>query len=231
MKINKLLHVTKFGVELEGGFTRKASGESYHGDGSVSVNSTEAVPVHFVGEVVSRPFTNMDMLLEWVNHYYPDRVNQSCGCHVHVSFNNRLAYMLTMSQDFYDYWYNAMDKWGHKVKLKSSSDYWRRLHGDNHYCKKMPKDSPHLVCEGQKGTRNDYGCDRYYQLNHCFKKHKTLECRVLPCFKQKKITMLGVKAFIDLTNDYLAQCKSEPEYTTELTINEPMENRIEVIAE
>jgi len=203
MKISPLLHISKIGCELEGGFKRKAMGENYHGDGSVHVNSTESVSIGYVGEVVSRPFDNLGMMLDWVDHYYPDKVNQSCGCHVHVSFNCRLAYMLTMSQEYYDYWWDEMTKWGARVKLKDNSEFWKRMKGQNHYCKKMPKNAKTLTCEGQKGTRGDYGCDRYYQLNHCFSKHKTLECRILPCFKSKKLTISGVKAFVNLTNDFL----------------------------
>jgi len=229
-KISPLLHVRKIGVELEGGFRQKASGENYHGDGSVHVPSTESVTVGFVGEVVSRPFDDLEMMLDWVDHYYPDRVNKSCGCHVHVSFNCRLAYMLTMSQEYYDFWLMRQEKWGKRVHLKASSEFWKRLQGNNHYCKKMPKTAKALVCEGQKGTRGDYGCDRYYQLNHCWSKHKTLESRVLPCFSSRKLTISGVKEFVNMTNDFLSQCKREPEYTTELLINEPDENRIMVEA-
>lgn len=215
--------VMLIGVEIEGGFNRQVSGEEYHHDGSVDV-STDG----YLGEVVSRPMSTLDQVYEWIDRVYPDQSNSSCGTHVHVSFNNNLAYMQTMSQSFYDYFMDRMELWGKKAGISEKSAFWSRLKGENRYCKRMPKAARVIQAQYQK-MESDYGTNRYYQLNHCWSKHRTLECRLLPVFKDKKFTKAGVREFVSICNTYLKKQRGEPEFKHEIEYSTNNEHSLEVI--
>lgn len=216
--------VIQIGVELEGAFEEQRERETYHHDGSVDLSQDYG----FVGEVVSPPLNSIEQILDWVELNYPTKTNSSCGAHVHVSFNTRLAYMQTMSQSFYDYFYDRMGKWGKKAGLSEKSSFWNRLAGSNSFCRKMPKSNKTLMAQIQK-QNGDYGSNRYYQLNHCWSKHRTLECRLLPCFKDMKFTKAGIREFVWLCDAYLKRQRKEPEYTDMVEFTVDNENKVEVI--
>lgn len=220
---DQLGKVYKIGVEIEGGFDNTISGEDYHEDGSVDVETDG-----FMGEVVSKPMATLEEVYDWVDKVYPDDSNSSCGTHVHVSFNNNLAYMQTMSQSFYDYFVDRMEAWGKKAGISKKSVYWSRLKGDNTYCKKMPKAARVIQAQYQKMESN-YGSNRYYQLNHCWSKHRTLECRMLPVFQDKKFTKAGIREFIFICDSYLRRQRGEPKFSHDIEFDLNDEHSVEVI--
>ena len=92
----------------------------------------------------------------------------------------------------------------------------------------MPKSSRIIQAQYQK-ENTDYGSNRYYQLNHCWAKHKTLECRLLPVFKDKKFTKAGVREFVNICNSYLKKQRTEPSFTHDISYDLNNEHSVEVI--
>ena len=217
--------IKRVGIELEGLFLSQNRNANYHGDGSVVFRNEDG---GFVGEVVSEPM-GIGTVNDWVLNNYPDQINNTCGCHIHVSFNSNMDYMNTMTQNFYDYFIDGMEKWGNEMKIKPNSQFWLRLEGKNQYCKRMPKDNTVLIAECQK-RGSDYNADRYYQLNHCWSKHKTLECRLLPIFKKPAITISGILEFLNICENFITQTKIEEDTIEEvIEVDNEQGNNIEVI--
>lgn len=217
--------IDKVGVELEGGFSehrfylyrfgvskerhmREERGESdpnsspranpcWHGDGSVST------PSSFNGEVVSLPHSNLAELEAWILEHYPNHVNDSCGFHIHMSFKSNLDYSRLMSRRFHRYFLKSWETWGKKMDIKSK-EFWDRLYEKStrakQYCKKSFSD-PDKQAVGRG--------DRYHQLNFCYSKHHTLECRMLPMFQDASIGIRAMRFLVQMTEKWLALQKRE----------------------
>src|SRR5690606_19087235 len=93
--------IKKVGVELEGGWDRTIP-ESIKHDGSVRVPEARQG-----GEAASDPLATPTAMENWVLQNYPDHTNQTCGIHVHVSFNE-LNYSRIIDPDFYREFLNKM---------------------------------------------------------------------------------------------------------------------------
>lgn len=167
-----------------------------------------------VGEIVSPAFSNVVDLKEFIDKYYGTETNSSCGLHIHVSVKNEKAYKRLMTKAFNVYFLRQAEKFAHENKigykegiltnmLKAKSQFWKRLEGQNTYCKRefIPKIQ----------FRNEDKSDtRYRQLNFCYNligknrhKNHTIECRLFPCFRDKKISLKAIQFFYDLINSFL----------------------------
>lgn len=185
-------YISKLGVELEGGWSREIGSEIY-GDGSVTIDT----PCDYQGEIASRP-SSLDEILSFIDINYPDHSNRTCGMHVHVSFNNKLTYMKMMEKTFYDDWFlPSMKTWGVENLTDPDHEFWKRLNGENHYCKK--RFNPKHQCR----STDHYNDARYTQLNYCYARYKTMECRMFPIFGDKRTAISAVKCFHDTINNYI----------------------------
>jgi hypothetical protein len=171
--------VKKIGVELEGGFTRHRrdrspiGGGDWHGDGSVYMDGHSL----WCGEAVSPPIKNWTKLASWVKNNYPNRVNRTCGTHMHVSFKGSYGYSALVGQDsgILDRLEEVLRAWAKDAKLRQSERKWlfNRLDGNNTYCKK--------IWDPDRALQGRY--DRYSWLNaEAWRKHGTIEIRILPAF-------------------------------------------------
>lgn len=203
----------KIGVELEGGWDawqdtvdRKAQrrGTRLKGDGSVQVTANTR------GEIASRPYKRLPALMRFMDDLYPDHVNHTCGMHVHASFN-LVDYGTLMTPHFYFYFLLRWQSWGQRLNIRST-EFWSRLKGENNYCLRA------FTPYGQLDER----ASRYGQLNYCLNKHGTIECRLLPMFKDKEISKKAVIELLSIYNDYLEQYGQETDL--EHTVQEPQDS-------
>ena len=173
-------YVKTIGVELEGGWDEVPEGCTIVGDGSVMVRSRH------VGEIRSPVFNSVYEIGPWVESAYPQTVGKSCGIHVHMAFgvnNDGVVSLLSDTDDYRRFLMRHLHYWGSRNKVRLSY-FWDRLDGLNNFC--LARDNGRSVFPyiGELGD----GGDRYTQVNFCsYRNHKTVEVRVLPAFKSKRL--------------------------------------------
>lgn len=207
-------YVKRLGYELEGGFNEDVAeyndeeGEYMNGyfkeDGSVScanyIEGEIASPVFYCDEL---GFKNMS---GFIRKNMPDEVNDSCGHHVHISFNNLLAYQKLMDEPFRKAFKNAVIKYFRNNTLIQNDGYLlerfeKRIKGIE-YCYKDWSPNSQANPNGMQGFDGSrHG--RYTQLNFPFSTHGTLECRLFPASDNADIVININKWFVNFVNDYL----------------------------
>lgn len=178
------------GIELEGAWDHEPDAP-IHGDGSVMVHGE-----YDAGEISSPPLRR-DQVNGFITRNYPDRVDASCGLHVHTSLVNVGRYAQLMSADFFRHWKSELRKWGGRYPIRAQSPFWSRLNGYNTYC----QDEWGPAEQAQATSKWD--C-RYRMLNFCWTLHGTLEARVLPMFKQSATAIAAVNRHLDIIEDWLS---------------------------
>jgi len=201
MKHSDLQFIDKIGVECEGGWDEPPY--DLVGDGSVYVD-------------VASPPLYIEDLCKWIETNIPDKVNKSCGTHVHISTRKVKDYMRLMEKEFFDYFINSMTAWGNEMKLPSGHLFWNRLEGGNQYCHK--KFDP----EGQVNQKGKAG-NRYTQLNFCYGLHGTLECRLFPGFDDAQLCINAVKAFVNCVESFLRDTPDKLNLEEEIELAIPEE--------
>lgn len=189
------------GVELEGGW-HVPPATTIHHDGSVNVRANH------VGEVSTPgPIDTLPLALAWTRQNYPSSVNSTCGLHVHLSVNN-LNYGRLMETEFKDYFeqqlaqflQDGLDRNAQGFELLRS-----RFNGDNRYCQKIFRPAEQIYVPGRYGDPAVH--PRYSQLNFCYNRHGTVECRVFPCFPDPEDGCAAVSMFYKTVFDYLGRFK------------------------
>lgn len=191
------------GVELEGAWeaTPSGGGGSRHDDASVDIDNDEDdegnTEFEFVGEFVSAP-SSLEGIVEFLENHYPDKSNASCGFHIHISVTSPLRYQQLMSEAFHEDFKRWARKWAESVKLPRTHTFWERLAGRNHYCEdKFHADEQ--VCLKQHEQ------PRYTHLNYAWGCHGTLECRLMPMFRDLPIAISCVKNYVAFVEEWLGE--------------------------
>src|SRR5258705_12712150 len=85
--------IYRIGIELEGGWTKLPPGtRGLQHDGSVQFPARELGDAAITtGELAAGPMS-MQEWEGWLKIHYPQRVNATCGMHVHLSPRTPLAY-------------------------------------------------------------------------------------------------------------------------------------------
>ena len=165
------------------------------------------------GEIVSIPFKDIDKLIYWVNKYYPDEVNNTCGIHVHLSFINNLGFMKMTDEKLYKQFKTHMIEFGHKIGIPDDTKFYTRLEGTNNYCTDV-----------FKPQNQRFGGDRYTIFNFSNytqnSNKNTLEIRVLPCFEDKEFAKKCIREIYNFIEDKLCFEKDPQWNKTKLTLEE-----------
>jgi hypothetical protein len=192
-------HWVRAGVELEGGwnkprrslervFGRKGQ---IKGDGSVSVNAAG-----HIGEFSTRPYKSEEALKATVFQAYPDAVNDTCGMHVHTSWTLG-DYVKLADPRFAPFFRDKMAEFaGTLPRSRARTALETRLAGQNHFCQ---------VNQATDGARHleQQNVDRYRQLNYCWYRHNTLECRLLPMFDTKEGAWAAIRKLLNIYEEWL----------------------------
>lgn len=192
-KVGKDVRVVRaIGIELEGAWDDAPCNMK---DDS-SVNSSLGASGGTVGECISRPFTKLSNALAWMTTNYPNRVDGSCGLHVHVSTLAAGYTGLLAEPAFNKFFLWRMMRWGKAAQVPATHAFWSRLAGNNRYCKAAFQPNEQLNT-GNRGLR-------YTQINFCaYKKYGTVEFRMLPMFEDKELSCGAVAALHATVEDYL----------------------------
>lgn len=198
--------IKAIGVELEGAWSPDAQAilkRMLVHDGSVRGFGGEVQS----GEVKSQPLSTIEAAESFVRTHYPNEVNESCGFHVHVSMAP-LHYSRLMNEDFNNCFLNAMEDFWSRFRSEPGFNLFRhRLDGQNRYCQKVFRPEEQIFRTEAYGPHDTH--PRYSQLNYCWGRHGTMECRLFPCFPRYEHSVEGMKAFINCINSFLATCQSE----------------------
>lgn len=218
MIVKQLDGVGLAGVEIEGGWLVPPNG--IYNDGSVSISVTPQCPHEGYeecncrpakGEIHSEP-VSQEALERWVDNNYPDKMDSTCGIHVHISTNgNHLSYGKLMSKKFWNYYLKRYNEWGIANNINEGSRFWNRLDGNCFYAKRRFNPLRQYRARYREQSR-------YSFLNYCYSMHGTLESRLLPTFNEPRIAKSAIIEFIDIVNSYLADNIEEPVYTSEVLV-------------
>lgn len=190
--------ITSIGLELEGGWHTNPPGLKH--DGSV-----QGLLSSFRGEICSDPLPSLEEADSWLRTYYPQETNNTCGFHVHVGLPS-LHYSRLMDENFNNLFLQSMENFWEKYRGQAGFDLFRsRLDGQNAFCQKIFRPEQQLWRTESYGDRGSL--PRYSQLNFCFGRHGTLECRLFPCFSNVEHSVEGMHTFVDSINAFLASCK------------------------
>lgn len=208
--MDKYPNINKVGVELEGGWNRDSEyRDDIKGDCSVQVNDNgddydpdeEDDDYHsdsyINGEIVSSPISRWDDLSYFTLNKYPDKVNETCGLHVHVSTNTVAHYQALVNERFYNFMKYSLHNWGKKANVRPQHRFWNRLKGHNDFCNDF-FDPDGQMFETSKSGR------RYCIVNYCFSLHGTMEVRVLPMFEKPKVSLAAINHVLWTVNKYLS---------------------------
>lgn len=158
----------------------------------------------YKGEIPSPPLLVADVEA-FIKQCYPDKVNATCGLHVHMSFAHRLNYARIMTPEYMQAILKNLREWAEEEKLGADHPIWPRITKPNHdHCAhqylgdaqvKMRKKDYH-----SRGTAHS----RYTAINYCYAQHRTVECRLLPMMETSDQAVRGVNRVLKTTNQFLA---------------------------
>ena len=166
----RLQFIKAAGVELEGGWLNQPQGA--YGDGSVS-----SFRNMFSGEIASSPSRegSLKKLVPWILAHYPDKVDDSCGYHVHLSLKEKSHYEMLMTHTFPMWVRCCAARWAKAKGIWNDANLQRRIICGNDYCRRIYQAERQVKLEEKKS-------ERYCQLNYCYALHKTIELRMMPMF-------------------------------------------------
>jgi hypothetical protein len=192
----------KMGVELEGAWdtdyrtvATKCTGAQGKGDSSVKGLTGPS------GEITTRPHTILDHLCNDVIEMYPARVNETCGFHIHASFNH-MDYSMLADTPFWDYYRARWQTWGKAnqdtMGTISRREFWDRWFGRGERAKRFCKAEFKPV---EQWINHE---DRYTQLNFtAYHKYQTLESRLLPMFETSELAVSAIREMSDIFDTFL----------------------------
>jgi len=211
------LHVMHFGYEIEGGFDydefacRDDDGdyinEHFRHDGSVGVCCADCED----GEIASPKF-RIDRLRQFrtfVSENMPHETNQTCGIHVHASFNNALAYQKCCDVEFYVEFRKAVWCFMHNglFSPKTVREFEARFNGSySTYCRDgfNPDRSINVGYRNFETKVSNFDSGRYNCINfEAYRKYGTIECRMFPSSSEEQEVIAMVEFWINFCNGYL----------------------------
>jgi hypothetical protein len=182
------LYEIKSSLITPNGWELKSDG-SIHPEGGVAYSTFE---------VTNKPFkrTELDAYFQKMERFYPlIHHNESCGLHVHLSFENMKNYYLLLDWKFVEkFMHDWKDTFKSELEQKRINNTYCKFYNDEDAFKKDT-----LVQIFNTNTRPS---ERYRCVNfHCFKRLKTVEFRMFPMAK----TFEDFKRYITWLTDYVAK--------------------------
>jgi hypothetical protein len=191
--------VALVGVELEGGWVTLPPGvAALERDGSV-FNGRVPAGVKHIGELPIGPAIPAAIAeLMRINH--PQKVNATCGMHVHQSFESLWHYQLLMVPEYQKTVIHYLKQWATENKFKPEHHIWDRLNGKSPYCqdKFWPDAQASTKRKGHDQTAHGH---RYTHIHYCGRPGmNTIECRTLPMMETLRVAISAVHFLLDITN-------------------------------
>jgi hypothetical protein len=211
--------VALVGVELEGAWKEMPPGVRLVGDGSVFRGNRPAG--YNCGEIPTGPVMPI-AVPKIVKLLYPQKVDNTCGMHVHMSFERARHYGLLTTRDYQDTIVEYLSRWGKKVELPADHALWDRLAGKNEFCKNEFHPELQIAKAGKDYEHHGRG-NRYTIIHYCWRL-KTIECRVLPMMKKADTAVKAIMEVIHITNAalYVLGNKKDETVSSSLMMPEDM---------
>ena len=211
-------HIDKIGFELEGGWAGTAGISPFKDisliqDGSINGQTLvgERIRAVHVGEAVSPPIPIADMTGDppkavwevWLTSHWPDatppdRTNNTCGFHIHLSLLTYLDYSLMTSRKALFLLRDAIKAEGEKAKLPKKHEFWARMEGLNTFCNFFTDPAKQMSINSKRMSK-----DRYGFLNFSYGVHGTMEFRALPTFRDAHVAVGFTEAYLAAVDKWL----------------------------
>lgn len=194
--------IYKIGIELEGGWTKLPTGtRQLAHDGSVVIPRQQGEPEIFTGELANGPM-DMNEWQKWLKGHYPQKVNDTCGMHVHLSPRTALVYSRLMDARYPGTVVAYINEWARKNNLSKDHPIWPRLKGKSVYCQHLYMADDQIRNTAKDHSRERVG-HRYTVINYCHGRWGTIECRLLPMMETSEQAVDLIQELINITNAYL----------------------------
>ena len=173
------------------------------------------------GEITSNPpvlpLTSIDLMEAFVNKYYPDYVDSTCGLHIHMSTVMRWTYSKLVAPEYAGdsqmgeegAIFRAIREWATKRSLPNEHPIWKRLEGNNQFCLRSFKADAQAKAV-DKGYNHGAEEARYTAIAYHWNRRgadskpmRTVECRMLPMFESKALAIEALKVVMQTTNDFI----------------------------
>lgn len=202
--------IYRIGIELEGGWVKLPPGVTrLQHDGSVQIDRAIGDPAFQPGELAIGPIT-MEEWPKWLKVNYPQKVNHTCGMHVHLSPRTSLAYSRLMDPSYPGTVVAYVSTWAKREGLAKDHPIWPRLRGKSIFCQHLYMADDQIRNTGKDHNRERPG-HRYTVINYCHGRYGTVECRLLPMMQDAEQAQRLIQEYIDITNAFLrATRKKEP---------------------
>ncbi|HVI39909.1 MAG TPA: hypothetical protein VM577_04545 [Anaerovoracaceae bacterium] len=228
--------IARVGVELEGGWIKPPADMVLEHDGSVFRDQTTGlvvppVGVTKLGELPLGPYQPA-AIPKAMRKYYPQKVDKTCGMHVHMSFESLLHYGRLMVPEYQETIVEYLGRWAQKEGFPKTHHIWQRLEGKSPYCQK--KFWPDLQIDMKRKGGNEYYDQqrpghRYTIVHYCGRQN-TIEVRVLPMMENVDQAIRAIKQVFDITNACLVVLAAKEERIgskVELPVGEVVEDWVE----
>jgi hypothetical protein len=191
--------VALVGVELEGGWVTLPSGVAQlEHDGSV-FNGRMPAGVKYIGELPIGPALPAG-IGELIRINHPQKVNQTCGMHVHMSFETLWYYQLLMVPEYQETMLHYLTLWAQEKKFKDTHHIWGRLRGESVFCQKKFWPDAQASTKRKGHDQHAHG-HRYTHVHYCGRQNTpTIEIRTLPMMDTIRVATSAVQRVIDITN-------------------------------
>lgn len=163
--------------------------------------TSSSLPKLKIGEIPSHPM-EVEKFTAWMKKFYPVSVNETCGLHVHMSFQSALHYQRLMVPEYPATIVAYVRAWAKDQALPPDHPLWPRLDGKSVYCQhefSADLQSQHR----EKGYNQTANGHRYTVINYCWTTHSTLECRLLPMMASPELGISAVQNVLNITNAFL----------------------------
>lgn len=183
-------------------------------------------PEIMTGEIPSDPMEVIKMPI-WMKQFYPHFVNETCGMHVHMSFQSALHYMRLMVPEYQDTVIHYMSLFAKEEKLASDHPIWDRLAGKSEYCQHIFDPDRQARKTRKEFNHHDPAGHRYTVINYCYGTKGTMECRLLPMMKDSAQGIRAIQKLLDVTNAFLINRGREEKLRGEVIVDPSDEYREE----
>lgn len=203
--------IEAIGVELEGAWQKTPEGSKIVRDGSVfkalgddgGVGRTN-LPGYAVGEVQIGPIQPIAMSAG-VRRAYPQKMDKSCGLHVHMSVKKLLFYSALTAAEYQATVVHYLKQWAKLNDLPADNELWERLEGNSLYCQLKHWPWKQIAWERNKDFDQQREGHRYTAIHYCWHRTRTIECRLLPMFEDVELSISAIQYVIDITNACLVK--------------------------
>lgn len=194
--------IYRIGIELEGGWVKLPPGvRQLQHDGSVQIEQDLGEPRFQTGELAIGPIT-LDEWPKWLKTHYPQKVNQTCGMHVHLQTTTSLAYARLLDARYPGTVVEYFKRWSAKEGLAKDHPIWARLRGKSVYCQHLYMGEEQIRNVQKDHDRGRPG-HRYTVINYCHGRYGTVECRLLPMMQTVEQAQRAIQEYLDITNCFL----------------------------